>query len=301
MKKIREYLKKQEEKMNDIEYVKRLYGRAQLEMLAVFIAFAALLYFNYNYTVFKLKMSTEYIYTQTLESLAQKHTGKPFSIKDFDELTIGMYGEQLKNEDKYFQLYKGGEFKGELKEMENIGGDTRVDKGVVSFTLFTPKALKNVKKDIETLKACDSIIIDLRGNTGGMVSTAEKFASMFLDKGDTIYSYATKKKYRTVKNKKDPVLSPKKIIVLQDKWTASAAELFIMSLKENLDNVTVVGTQSYGKGIGQNEYFLARGYALKFTAMKLFTPSGASINGTGITPDIEYEGDDIIEYAKKLQ
>ena len=303
--KIKAAVKKQEEKMQDIEYVNRLYKRSQYEILAIFIAFAALLYFNYNYTVFKLKTSTEYIYTDTLESLSKEHVGKPFSLKNFDELTIGLYSDKLKTEDKYFQLYKMGEFGAELKEMNSIGNATKVEKeetgpGVISFTLFSSKALKNVRKDMDTLKQCDSIIIDLRGNTGGMVNTAKAFASMFLDKGDVIYSYATKHKYHTVKNNKDPVLSPKKIIILQDEWTASASELFIMSLKENLDNVVVIGTRSYGKGIGQNEYFLADGYAFKFTAMKLFTPSGANINGKGITPDIEYDKDDILEYAKSL-
>ena len=306
MKKIKEYLKKQDEKMKDIEYVKKLYKRAQYEILIIFILFAALLYFNYNYTVFKIKTSSEYIYTETLEELSQKHLSKPFSLRDFDALTIGIYSDKLKKEDKYFQLYKRGAFKSGLDDMEDIGSDTKAKKdetgrGIISFTLFTPKALENVKKDLKTLKECDTIIIDLRGNTGGMVSTAEKFASMFIDKGDTIYSYATKKKYHIVKNKKDPVLSPQKIFILQDEWTASASELFIMALKENLDNVTIVGTKSYGKGIGQNEYFLADGYGFKFTAMKLFTPSGASINKTGITPDIEYDKDDIFEYIKKIQ
>ncbi|MBQ9519261.1 MAG: hypothetical protein IJR59_05145 [Firmicutes bacterium] len=305
MQKIKEYFKKQDKKMQDIEYVKKLYNRAQGEILAVFIALCALLYFNYNYTVFKLKMSTEYIYTDTLEALSQKHVGKPFSIKNFDGMTIGMYGETLKDEDKYFQLFKSGEFTGELSEMEDIGGDTSVQKsengcGTINFTLFTPSAFKNVKKQLDTLKTCNTIVIDLRQNTGGMVNTAKKFASLFLDKDDTVYSYATKKKYRTVKNKKDPVLSPDRIIILQDEMTASASELFIMALKENLDNVTVVGTTSYGKGIGQNEYFLADGYAFKFTAIKLFTPSGASINGKGITPDLEYSGDELDNFINTL-
>ena len=305
MKKIKEYIKKQDERMQDPEYVKKLYKRSQYEILAIFILFTLLFYFNYNYTVFKIKTSTEYIYGDTLEALSQKHLNKPFSIRDFDALTIGVYSESLKKEDKYFQLFKRGEFSGELKDMENIGKDTRVEKdengnGLITFTLFTSAAMKNIKRNIKTLDGCDKIIIDLRGNTGGMVGTAEKMASLFIGKGDTIYSYATKKKYRIVKNKKDPVLSPKSIIILQDKYTASASELFIMALKENLDNVTVIGTQSYGKGIGQNEYYLADGYAFKFTAMKMFTPSGASINGTGIAPDIKYDKEDMLEYAKKL-
>ena len=58
-----------------------------------------------------------------------------------------------------------------------------------------------------------------------------------------------------------------------------------MALRENLDNVEIIGTVSYGKGVGQNEYFLTGGYGFKFTSMKLFTPSGASINGSGIVPD----------------
>ena len=304
MKKIKEFLEKQDEKMQDTEYVKKLYKRSQRELLAVFLLFAAVFYFNYNYIAFKIKLASEFIYTRSLDKLAQEHLDKDFSWRDMDALTIAVYGEKLKEDDKYFQLFKRGEFKGELEEMENLGGGTKVEKtadgkGVINFTLFTPRAFKNLKNDMDTLKTCDTIIIDLRGNTGGLVSTAEKFASLFLDKGDIIYSCEEKNKTKTVKNKKEPLLAPSKIIILQDEWTASASEIFIMALKENLDNVTVIGTKSYGKGVGQNEYFLADGYAFKFTAMRLLTPSGGSINGKGIVPDIEYDGEDILSFAKE--
>ena len=306
MKKLKEYLKKQEEKMQNIEYVKKLYKRSQLEVLAVFMLFAAVFYFNYNYITFKIKLASEFLYTQSLDRLANEHLDKDFSWRDMDALTIAVYGEKLHEDDKYFQLFKRGEFKGQLKEMEHIGSSTKVEKtdsgkGLITFTLFSPRALKNVKNDIDTLKNCDTIIIDLRDNTGGMVSTAEKFASLFLNKGDTIYSFAEKNKFKTIKNKKDPLLTPSKIIILQNEWTASASELFIMALKENLDNVTVIGTKSYGKGFGQNEYFLADGYGFKFTAMKLVTPLGSDINGKGITPDIEYNGGDILAFADRSE
>ena len=306
MKKIKIDLKKQNEKMKDIEYVKKLYKRSQRELLAVFLLFAAVFYFNYNYIAFKIKLASEFLYTQSLDELAQEHLKKDFSWRDMDALTIAVYGEKLKEDDKYFQLFGRGEFKGELKEMEKLGSDTKVEKtadgkAVIDFTLFTPRAFKNVKKDIDTLETCDTVMIDLRGNTGGMVSTAEKFASLFLNKGDIIYSCEEKNRKKTVRNKKQPQLTPTKIIILQDEWTASASELFIMALKENLDNVTVVGTKSYGKGVGQNEYFLADGYGFKFTAMRILTPSGGSINGKGITPDIEYSGEDMLAFAEKLK
>lgn len=293
------------DRMDDINFVKKLYKRSQYELLVLFLLLAAVVGGNYSYLLFKLKMSTDHIYTEQVNKISQKHLNEPASFTNFDLMTIGLYSEKLEKEDKYFKLYKSGEYSDELEEMEDIGAmsdtsETETGAGFISFRLFTPSAVKSVKKHINELKKYDTLIIDLRDNTGGMLTSARQMSEIFLDKGKTIYSSETRSGTKTVKTKNAASLRPQKIIILQNEWTASASELFISALKENMDNVTTVGTKSYGKGLGQNEYRLAGGYAFKLTAMRLLTPNGNCIDGKGLEPDIEYTGKDIISFADTL-
>jgi C-terminal processing protease CtpA/Prc len=104
---------------------------------------------------------------------------------------------------------------------------------------------------------------------------------------------------KTFKAKKDKVLSNKNIIILQDKNTASASENFIAGLKDNLENVLLIGNKTFGKGIGQFTMPLKRGFAVKATTMLWYTPDGINIQGEGISPDIYYNQEDIVDFALK--
>ncbi len=302
--KIKALFQKNKAKMQDPNYVTKLYKRSQAELLIAVFAFLTLYFFNYGYTMLKVKLVNNYIYTQTLDNEAKEHLGEKLSLGNFDYLTIGLYQEKLVKEDPYFHLFAAGTYKNEVKDFKNAHKTTEIlaegKTGTVSFNIFADSAINKIKKEKDKLTNCDKIIIDLRNNTGGDVKSAVELADMFLDKGKVVYGMESKKKYKTIKSRGSAVLTPQKIIILQNKWTASSAELFIMALKENLDNVTVVGTTSYGKGVAQSEYPLPGGYAFKFTSARLKTPSGGSIHGTGIKPDITYDKDDILEYAKSL-
>ncbi len=133
----------------------------------------------------------------------------------------------------------------------------------------------------------EKLIIDLRDNGGGYVLSLQKTAGLFLDRGavalieedsagkQTIESVAGKRIWNTA--------AP--IIILVNEGTASAAEAFTLALKEQRDNVTVLGTVTYGKGTAQVSYPLGDGSYLKYTYAKWLSPGGNWINGTGITPD----------------
>ena len=200
-------------------------------------------------------------------------------------------------------MFKAGEYKLELDDMRAAKNNTKVYKtangsGVIKFDLFAGSAINEIKKNIGEIKDCDRIIIDLRDNPGGLVNSAKKFANMFLDGGNVIYTAESRSKSKTVKSSGKAILRPQKIIILQNEGTASAAELFTNALKENLNNVVIIGEQSYGKGIGQSEYMLPDRYAFKYTSVRMKTPKGNSINGVGISPDIEYKGKDIMQLAE---
>lgn len=119
------------------------------------------------------------------------------------------------------------------------------------------------------------------------MSCLQKTAGLFLDRGavalieedsagkQTIESVSGKRIWNTT--------AP--IIILVNENTASAAEAFTLALKEQRDNVTVLGTVTYGKGTAQISYPLGDGSYLKFTYAKWLSPDGNWINGTGITPD----------------
>lgn len=302
--KIKRIRQKNKEKMQDINYVTKLFKRSQTELLIAVLVCLGLYFFNYSYTMLKVKVVTDYLYTDTLEGMARNHLNESLSLRNFDYLTIALYSESLEKEDKYFKLFKAGEYGEELREMRAAKDRTTVRKtengtGVISFDLFAGSAIRKIKKEADVIKDCDKIIIDLRNNPGGLVNSAKSLSNMFLDGGKVIYTAENRRGEKTVKSSGKAVLKPKKIIILQNGGTASAAELFIMSLKENLDNVTVIGEQSYGKGIGQSEFMLPDRYAFKYTSVRMKTPSGGSINGVGITPDIEYTGDDIMAFAEE--
>lgn len=306
MKKFFKHLFKKD-KMQDINYLKKQYKRSQLEILFLGVALIAVILYNYNYIMLKTKIASDYIYSEALDDISQKHLGHSFNSKDFDLLTIALYGEKLQKEDKYFRLFKQGEYHSELKEMENEGEKTKVTttekgSGVITFSLFTDSAVKNVKENADTLRNCSTIIIDLRDNTGGKLNCAKEFAEMFLDEGQIIYGTHTKKCDKTIKSNTSALFKPEKIVILQNGYTASASEVFIMALKDNLDNVVIIGETSFGKGIGQNEYRLMGGYAFKLTSIRMKTPSGKSIHESGILPDVEYNEDkDIIEFAENYK
>ncbi len=133
----------------------------------------------------------------------------------------------------------------------------------------------------------NSLIIDLRDNSGGYLQVAENISEMFLEKGKTIYSLESKTKTEETKDdtseKRDY-----KVAVLINKQSASASEILAASLKYSY-GATLVGTNSYGKGKVQERAKLSNGTGLKYTTARWLTPIGTCIDGEGLAPDVEVE------------
>lgn len=141
----------------------------------------------------------------------------------------------------------------------------------------------------------DKIIIDLRNNTGGYQTSVKEIAGLFIGNGQV---YLRQKDSNGVEAADLTVCSKtytnfKKIILLVNKNTASAAEVFAICLKEQLPYVTIVGETTYGKGVIQSTNYLLNGGVLKFTSYNWYSPNGVSINKVGIVPDVEILRDDI--------
>ena len=142
---------------------------------------------------------------------------------------------------------------------------------------------------LESFEDCDSLILDLRDNGGGYLTALEKIASFFLpDDTVCIRQVFADGSEVTGKTSGGQYENIQKIVILVNENTASAAEALTLALKEQRpDDVTLVGTTTYGKGTAQVTRTFTDGSALKVTTSKWEGPNGTWINGTGITPDEE--------------
>jgi carboxyl-terminal processing protease len=136
-------------------------------------------------------------------------------------------------------------------------------------------------------RGVDSLILDLRGNPGGLLDAAVEVAEPFFKKGELIvYTQGRKPQdredYRAEANG-DPVSLP--MAVLINAGSASAAEVVTGALKDT-GKAVIVGERSFGKGSVQSIFNLARGEGLRLTTALYYTPSGVSIHGKGITPQV---------------
>lgn len=158
--------------------------------------------------------------------------------------------------------------------------------GYIYLSTFSENAGTQVKEALKKLEKenIDSLIFDVRSNTGGYLTSVTEILNMFLKKGHLMYSLEEKDKknmyYDTTKEEYD-----KDVVVLVDRKTASASEILASSLKESY-GATIVGTTSYGKGKVQSTYKLSKDTMLKYTTAKWYTPNGNSIDEVGITPGI---------------
>ena len=161
--------------------------------------------------------------------------------------------------------------------------------GYISVSIFGEKTSDQFIKALDKLEKDDmkSLIIDLRGNAGGYLTTVTKMLSEFVDKDTVIYQMKTKKgtmKYYSTSDKTKKY----KVVVLVDESSASASEIMASALKEQY-GATLVGKKTFGKGTVQETLGLNNNTLIKYTVEEWLTSKGESINGKGIMPDVEVD------------
>lgn len=166
------------------------------------------------------------------------------------------------------------------KEYENVG--------YIQIQTFSATTSKQVKDKINNFsKNIDSLVIDVRNNTGGYLSAAYEIADYFVAKGKPIYQLKNRENKITIyKAKNDILRNFKGISVLINNYSASASEILALALKESA-NATTIGVKSYGKGTVQETDTLSSGAMIKYTTSYWLSPNGNTINTIGISPDIE--------------
>jgi carboxyl-terminal processing protease len=153
-----------------------------------------------------------------------------------------------------------------------------------SFTEGSHRALARAVQRVER-KGGRGLVLDLRGNGGGLLEEAVADASLFLPKGEVVVSTDSRTQGHAVYKTVGGSLYSHPIVVLIDRDTASAAEILTAALADD-GGATVVGTRSFGKGVFQQEIGLSNGGALKLTIGEYFTPDGTNLAGRGIRPDM---------------
>ncbi len=179
--------------------------------------------------------------------------------------------------------------------------------GYIQLTLFSSNAYSQFKNKLEELETekIDSLIIDVRDNSGGYLTTVTDIMNLFLEKDKVIYqledSNGKIKKKDTTKEKRNY-----EVAVLINGASASASEILASAIKESYGGL-IIGTNSYGKGTVQQTKKLLDGSMIKYTTQKWLTPDGNFINEIGVTPtnivelSEEYKKNPILENDNQLK
>ena len=162
--------------------------------------------------------------------------------------------------------------------------------GYLEVTSFDEDTAENFKAKYEELKSqgITSLIIDLRNNGGGLVEQALKIADYIVPKGKDLLITVDKDKNEKVEKSEEDVLIDMPIVVLVNENSASSSEILAGALKD-LNEATIVGTTTYGKGVIQQLLTLKSGAGLKVTVEEYYTPNRTKINGVGIEPNEKVE------------
>ncbi len=187
-------------------------------------------------------------------------------------------------------------------EEEEFGGIGYIR--IVAFNNQTTSELKKAVASIEkklkkNKKELKGIILDVRSNPGGLLDQAVAVCEYFIDHGVIVSTRGRDSKNDTVSSAGRFVAKAPKVpmVVMINSGTASAAEIVAGALQDH-KRAVIVGTTSFGKGLVQTFAQISKRAAVKLTTAKYYTPSGRSINGKGIEPDIFIEHAKV-EYAKK--
>ena len=159
--------------------------------------------------------------------------------------------------------------------------------GYLSVSIFGQKTYSQFKDALLKLESqdMDSLIIDLRGNTGGYLYTVTNMLEEFVGKDNIMYQIQSSSGVKKYKSSKE-TSRKYKIVILVDENSASASEIMAASMKENYGAI-LVGKTTYGKGTVQTTKNLSNGSMIKYTIEKWLTPNGKNIDKEGITPDYD--------------
>jgi len=185
----------------------------------------------------------------------------------------------------------------DIIQIRAVRSNAEDDVGYIRITQFNEQTFENLKTAIEDLEddipaeELKGFVIDLRNNPGGLLDQAIAVSDSFLDRGEIVSTRGrTAEESQRYNARSGDLIKGKPVIVLINGGSASASEIVAGALQDHR-RATVLGTRSFGKGSVQTIIPLGSNGALRLTTARYFTPSGRSIQATGIDPDIIVEQD----------
>ena len=200
----------------------------------------------------------------------------------------------------------------DIIKIQSVKSEVYDDIGYLRITSFTEQTedglLKSISKIQNENKNIKGFVLDVRSNPGGLLSQAVKVSDIFLTRGEIVSTRGREKKdIRRYRAKNKDHTNGKPIVVLINGGSASASEIVAGALQDHRRAI-IVGTQSFGKGSVQTIMPFQRSNAenisgIRLTTARYYTPSGESIQGKGISPDIiveqgEFESYDFKRYSE---
>ena len=226
-----------------------------------------------------------------------KINGKDFTADKMDDavkIMRGKAGEKVKitvlrRDENGKAKFIDFEIVREIIKVQTVSSKLLKDNiGYISISGFDTPTYNDFDKQYKELKkqGMKKLILDLRNNPGGLLTTSTQVVNTFLDGGLIMYTLDKQNNKETINATKgaDDI----KIVVLVNKGSASASEIVAGALKDR-KRATIIGTQTFGKGIVQTVFNMPDGEGLKLTTSAYYTPSGVNIHGKGIAPDIKVE------------
>ena len=209
-----------------------------------------------------------------VSKLIKGMTGSKVSVtisRDGKEMTFELTRENIVLDSVTYKMYE--------KNNKKIG--------YVNVSIFAANTYTQFRKAILDLesKKIDSLIIDVRNNSGGYLDSVTEMLSMFLKKDDIIYQL-DEKGDKTIIKDETKESRKYKVGVIINEYSASASEILAAAIKESYGG-EVIGVNSYGKGTVQQTKELSTGGMMKFTTQKWLTPKGNWINEKGVEPTVE--------------
>jgi carboxyl-terminal processing protease len=166
--------------------------------------------------------------------------------------------------------------------------------GYVRVSQFNENTTRELSRAVDELQDAsggmlDGLVLDLRDNPGGVLDAAVNVADLFLNSGIIVTAEGRSfdSRFRRSAHRGD-ILDGAEMVVLVNRGSASASEIVAGALQDN-NRATIVGTETFGKGLVQTVVPLSKGRAIKLTTSRYYTPSGDSIQDVGIAPDVYVE------------
>ena len=179
----------------------------------------------------------------------------------------------------------------EIKSIsQKVPADTKIPDDIAYIRLssfISRNAASEFSQILNANKDKKGFIVDLRSNPGGLLTNAIYISDMFLD-GKVIVSTVDRDGYKETQRANRGMVTNKPLVVLINKGSASASEIFSGAMKDN-GRAVIVGEQSFGKGLVQEVNKLPYEAGINITIQKYLTPNGTDINKKGITPDVVVE------------